>query len=98
MVVSFAESAVHDLEEVLNWYSEQGVPDVGERSWRNSLGVSKFLSIIQTFEQSFLRELIEPPFRIVYRRDSNRIRVVRVWRSERRLHLPPDVPEIDEGT
>jgi toxin ParE1/3/4 len=27
--------------------------------------------------------LIHPPFRIVYRLDADRVRVVRIWRSER---------------
>ena len=35
-----------------------------------------------------LREIIHPPFRIVYRVENRRIRVVRVWRSERLLRLP----------
>ena len=34
-----------------------------------------------------LREIIHPPFRIVYRIDAERVRVVRVWRSERQLEL-----------
>ncbi|MDJ0891444.1 MAG: type II toxin-antitoxin system RelE/ParE family toxin, partial [Gammaproteobacteria bacterium] len=34
-----------------------------------------------------LRELIRPPFRIVYRRDPKHVRVVRVWRSERPLDV-----------
>jgi len=29
-----------------------------------------------------------PPFRVVYRRESSLVRVVRVWRSERLLELP----------
>jgi len=32
-----------------------------------------------------LREIIHPPFRIVYRLDEERVQVVRVWRSERLL-------------
>ena len=43
--------------------------------------------VVPEFGQSFLRELIHPPFRIVYRHDAKRVRVVRVWRSERLLHL-----------
>ena len=35
-----------------------------------------------------LREIIHPPFRIVYRLGEGRVRVVRVWRSERQLELP----------
>jgi toxin ParE1/3/4 len=44
--------------------------------------------VVPEFDQPFLRELIQPPFRIVYRRDPQRVRIVRVWRSERLLHLP----------
>ncbi len=39
-------------------------------------------------ERAVLRELIHPPFRIVYRRDPERVQIVRVWRSERLLRLP----------
>ena len=46
--------------------------------------------MVPEFNQPFLRELIHPPFRIVYRRDPARLRVVRVWRSERLLRLSPD--------
>jgi hypothetical protein len=35
-----------------------------------------------------LRELIRPPFRIVYRRDPKQVSVVRIWRSERLLDVP----------
>jgi len=49
--------------------------------------------IVPEFQQPFLRELIHRPSRIVYRRDPERVRVVRVWRSERRLRLPPDAGE-----
>jgi plasmid stabilization system protein ParE len=41
--------------------------------------------IVPEFDQPFLRELIHPPFRIVYRRDAKQVRIVRVWRSERLL-------------
>ena len=38
--------------------------------------------------ERLLREVILPPFRIVYRLDDQRVRVVRIWRSERLLTLP----------
>jgi len=44
--------------------------------------------VVPEFDQPILRELIHPPFRIVYRRNPERVRIVRVWRSERLLHLP----------
>lgn len=96
MVISFAESALRDLEEVRIWYTEQGVPDVGTRLVEEIFQRVQALAdhpdmgrVVPEFDQTFLRELIHPPFRVVYRRDPQRVRIVRVWRSERQLHLPP---------
>ncbi|MCP3176806.1 type II toxin-antitoxin system RelE/ParE family toxin [Desulfuromonas sp. KJ2020] len=44
--------------------------------------------MVPEFNQSRLRELIHPPFRIVYRRDPQSLRIVRIWRSERLMRLP----------
>ncbi|MGB5716280.1 MAG: type II toxin-antitoxin system RelE/ParE family toxin [Gammaproteobacteria bacterium] len=38
--------------------------------------------VVPEFEQFFLLELIHPPFRIIYRHDTKRVRIVRVWRSK----------------
>jgi hypothetical protein len=46
-------------------------------------------------ERAFLRELIHPPFRIVYRRAPERAWIVRVWRSERLLRLPASAKSQD---
>ncbi len=88
--LSFAESAVLDLEAVLAWYEEQGVPQVGRRLVEEVLARVETLTdhpelgrIVPEFGQAFLRELIHSPFRIVYRLDPGQVRVVRVWRSER---------------
>jgi len=77
------------------WYADQGVPEVGERFVAEIVAKVEGLAthpdrgrIVPEFGQAFLRELIHPPFRIVYRRDPGRVRVVRVWRSERLLRLP----------
>jgi toxin ParE1/3/4 len=90
MAISFAESALRDLEEVRTWYVEQGVPEVGTRLVQGVLQRIQVLAehpdigrVVPEFDQPFLRELIQPPFRIVYRRDPQRLRIVRVWRSER---------------
>ena len=95
VTIGFAESALRDLEAVRAWYAEQGVPDVGARLVAVVFQRVQALAnhpdmgrVVPEFDQPFLRELIHPPFRIVYRRDSRRVRVVRVWRSERLLHLP----------
>ena len=88
--LSFAESAVLDLEAVIAWYEEQGVPQVGRRLVEEVLNRIEALAdhpelgrMVLEFGQAFLRELIHPPFRIVYRPDPGQVRVVRVWRSER---------------
>ncbi len=74
-VISFAESALRDLEDVQNWYIQQGVPDVGARLVNEVLQHIQTLAdhpdmgrIVPEFDQPFLRELIHPPFRIVYKR------------------------------
>ncbi len=94
VTIGFAESAVSDLDEIRLWYVEQGVPDVGERLIAEILQRVEALGkhpelgrIVPEFEQAFLRELIQPPFRIVYRHDPGKIRIVRVWRGERLLRL-----------
>lgn len=93
--ISFALSAVTDLEDVLEFYKEQKVPHVGERLVQKIFQDVEILSeqpdigrIVPEFDLKHLRELIRPPFRIVYRRDTDKIRIVRVWRSERLLILP----------
>ncbi|MDZ7662989.1 type II toxin-antitoxin system RelE/ParE family toxin [Thiohalophilus sp.] len=93
--VSFAESALADLQAIRQWYQDEGVPEIGIRFVTDIIDKTQHLAshpemgrIVQEFDLSFLRELIHPPFRIVYRRDAGQIKVVRVWRSERLLELP----------
>ncbi len=95
--IRFAESAITDLEAIGDWYADQGVPDVGDRLIRQIITRIEVLAdhpamgrIVPEFGQPFLRELIQPPFRIVYRNEPNLVRVVRVWRSERLLMLPEE--------
>lgn len=91
----FAESAVADLEGIRTWYADQGVPDVRDRILNGVFERVERLREhpdmgrkVPEFGQSFLRELIYPPFRIVYHRSPEFIRVIRVWRGERLLALP----------
>ena len=95
--IRFAESALLDLEEIQLWYVEQGVPDVGVRLVAEVFQRVEVLAdhpdlgrVVPEFDQSTLRELIHPPYRIVYRRDPERVSVVRVWRSERLLKIPAE--------
>ena len=95
VAIQIAESALTDLESIRTWYAEQDVPEVGERLIGKIVASIEALAhhpnigrIVPEFDQPFLRELIRPPFRIVYRRDPKHVRVVRVWRSERLLDVP----------
>ena len=94
VAIRFAESALADLEALRSWYTEQDAPEVGEHLLReiiDSIGAlaehPEMGRMVPEFDQPFLRELVRPPYRIVYRRDPRHVRIVRVWRSERLLVL-----------
>lgn len=94
IIISFAPSALSDLEGILAWYAEQQVPEVGRRfvdeivarigTLAQHPGIGR---VVPEFDMRVLRELIHPPFRVVYRNDPGRVHIVRVWRSERLLKL-----------
>jgi len=93
--ITFAASAVKDLEAIRTWYVDQQAPAVGERFLREVISqverLVDFLEsgrIVPEFGIMNLREIIYSPFRIVYRLDKSRVRIVRVWRSERLLKMP----------
>jgi toxin ParE1/3/4 len=93
--IAFAASAVGDLEAIRTWYVDQQAPGVGERLLGEIIaqieGLAAFPEsgrIVPEFGITHLREIIHPPFRIIYRLDESTIRIVRVWRSERLLKMP----------
>ena len=94
VAIRFAESAMADLESIRTWHAEQDASEVGERLIGEIVASIEVLAdhpdmgrIVPGFDQPFLRELIRPPFRIVYRRDPKHVRVVRAWRSEHLLDI-----------
>jgi plasmid stabilization system protein ParE len=93
--ITFAGSALRDLEEIRTGYAGQQASQVGERLVGEIVSHVERLAnypesgrIVPEFGITNLREIIHPPFRIVYRFDGNRVRIVRVWRSERLLKMP----------
>jgi toxin ParE1/3/4 len=93
--LSFAESAISDLEEVIAWFTEQGIPETGRKLVGKVIVQTERLTlypdsgrVVPEFAMKDLREIIYPPFRIVYRREKGKILIVRIWRSERLLKLP----------
>lgn len=93
--ITFAASAYYDLEAMRSWYKDQQVPDVGNRLLNEIIAqVERLVNfpesgrIVPEFGIANLREIIHSPYRIVYRLDVNKIRIVRVWRSERIIQIP----------
>ncbi|MYA36255.1 MAG: type II toxin-antitoxin system RelE/ParE family toxin [Gammaproteobacteria bacterium] len=92
--IEFAETARSDLASIVSWYEAQGVPAVGGRFVAEILARVEDLGrhpglgrVVPEFSQPFLRELIHPPFRIIYRHEQDMIFVIRIWRHERVLAL-----------
>ena len=95
MNVLISESAFKDLEGVKEYYEKEGASNIGEKYVASLVGRIESLSSnsdigrkVPEFDNGKIRELIHPPFRIVYLREDKSIYVVRVWRSERLLVLP----------
>ena len=95
MDILIANSAFHDLESISAYYLEQGVPHIGKKFVASIIDHIQTLAdhpdigrIVPEFDQPSLREMIHPPFRVVYLREIETIKVIRIWRSERLLSLP----------
>jgi len=93
--ITFALSALEDLEELQAYYRQEGSPEAGMRLISGIMNSIERLSshplsgrIVPEFMVEHLREIISPPFRIVYRHEKSRVRIIRIWRSERLLKLP----------
>ena len=93
--ITFAASAVNDLDDIRSWYADQQVPAVGDKLLREIISQVERLGafpesgrVVPEFGIANLREIICSPFRIIYRLDESKVRVVRVWRSERLLKMP----------
>jgi toxin ParE1/3/4 len=95
MKISFSNSALEDLKEVQAYFNAQEVPEVGSRHLTEfferveSLPDNPQLGrVLPEFNEPHIREIIHPPYRIVYMLDSKSIQIIRVWCSERLLVLP----------
>ena len=94
IIITLAESAVQDVEAIREYYQEQEVPEIGDRFVKEIISSAEELALhpdrgrmVPEFNIPQLRELIHPPFRIVYRRYKEKISIIRVWRSERLMRL-----------
>ncbi len=95
VAVRLATSGLEDPAEIQRHYDTEGVPDAGRRIVAEIINRIQRLAehpesgrVVPEFGSKNLRELIHPPFRIVYWREPEYVSIVRVWRSERLLRLP----------
>jgi len=100
MKVVVTQSAFGDLGSIEEYYSGEGVPQVGKKFQREIIAHIRHLEThpdlgrpVPELSTSSIRELIHPPFRIVYLKEESMVRVIRVWRSERLLVLPSEEKE-----
>ena len=97
MNILFSESAFEDLENIKEYYLDLGAPEIGENFIIAILKHIETLTdhpdigrVVPEFNEKHIRELIHPPFRVVYLRSKALINIVRIWRSERLLSLSED--------
>ena len=91
MKILISDSAVNDLEAIKEYYLEEGVPQIGVEfvieiihhieTLPTNPEIGRF---VPEFNEKNIRELIHPPYRIVYLKEEKIINVIRVWRSDDR--------------
>jgi len=103
MKVVVTQSAFDDLESIQEYFSGEGVPHVGDQFQREIVAHFRHLEThpdlgrpVPELNSAAIRELIHPPFRIVYLREESTIRIIRVWRSEPLLVLLSEENEHNE--
>ena len=95
MKLRLTKSALSDLEAIKHYYSEQDATQVGLNFIAEIFNHIEMLPdhprigrAVPEFSDELIREIIHPPFRIVYLLEEKTVHIVRVWRSERLLRLP----------
>ncbi len=95
VLITFAASAISDLEDLQAYYAGEDALAAGKQVITEIMARIERLSshprsgrVVPEFSVEHLREIIYPPFRIVYRHDKSKVRIVRIWRSERLLKMP----------
>lgn len=94
MKILISNSAFDDLKAIKEFYTDEGVPQIGDEFIANIIAHIETLidnpeigRKVPEFDEENIRELIHSPFRIVYLKEEKIMHVVRVWRSERLLNL-----------
>jgi toxin ParE1/3/4 len=92
--ISFSKSAISDLEDIKAYYLELDIPAVGNDFIASIFQHIRTLAdhpdigrVVPEFTENHIRELIHPPYRIVYLRGLGALQIIRIWRSERLLEI-----------
>lgn len=95
MEFHIAESALADLQSIRDYYQAEAAPYAAEKLIRHIVEKFALLKshpdigrVVPEFYLPYIKEIIFPPFRLVYFRQQNALTLIRVWRSERLLVLP----------
>ena len=87
--IQLTESAIEDFEAIRSWYASQGVPGVGEVLIAEVFASTEQLgqfpesgSIVESYEDDTIRQLIHPPFRVIYKTSFETVFIARVLREE----------------
>lgn len=95
MKILVSESAFTDLEDIIEYYKEQEIPKIGTDTVSTIIKHAQVLlkhpeigRKVPEFNDENIREIIHPPYRIVYLKEIKTVQIIRVWRSERILKLP----------
>jgi len=95
MELRIAQSALEDLQAIKTYYTEQDASHIGNEFVSAILTHCEMLLahpnagwIVPEFNADQIRELVHPPFRVVYLKQEHEIVLIRTWRSERLLVLP----------
>jgi toxin ParE1/3/4 len=94
MKIAIMKSAHADLENLFEYYRNQGNLKTAEMFIKSIYQKMERLSeypdsgrMVPEFQVEYLREIIFPPIRIIYRREPHHVSIIRVWRSERQLKI-----------
>ncbi len=94
MKISITESAYQDLADIHEHYMLEGIEHIGKKHINEVFSKIDILNdhpqigrIVPEYSLISLREIIYPPYRIVYLIKTDEIHVIRVWRSERLLKI-----------
>ncbi len=95
MKILVTDSAKEDLKSIQEYYRELDIPDIANKQISEILEKLERLidhpesgRIVPEFNDIQIRELISPPYRVVYLLTDQAIQIIRVWRSERTLQFP----------